>query len=254
MRARARGLLRPTRLGLALALGILAAPAAGRATAVRIAIIADEGCPSALRDRITEQMGGVADQVDLSCLSRFDAEEPFRSPDSASGELQIWVDVTPRTEARLTLRDASADRFVVRRIPLPRGLDEIGREEIGQIVRSAAMAMLANPTETLTSAQARAEISRWEQPRTGPPAPRAGPTGGAVSVEARREPDAVQGADPPAAGGSARRGAGVRDLDSDRRGARRRRRPRSTGRAGRLDRGGVPDSGREMTRAPSASS
>jgi hypothetical protein len=193
VRGRARGLLRPPRLALALALGVLAAPAAGHATAVRIAIVGDEGCPPALRDRITEQIGDVADQVDLSCLSRFDAEEPFRSPDSAPDQLRIWVDVTPRTEARLTLRDGRADRFVVRRIPLPRGLDEIGREEIGQIVRSAAIAMLANPAETLSSAQARAEISRWEQPRAGPPAALAAPAGGAASVDERRGPDASGG-------------------------------------------------------------
>jgi hypothetical protein len=159
---------------------------------VRIAIIAAEGCPPALRDRITQQIGDVADQVDVSCLPRLDAEEPFRSSDGAPDQLRIWVDVTPRTEARLTLRDGRADRFVVRRIPLPRGLDEIGREEIGQIVRSAAIAMLANPAETLSGVQARAEISRWEQPRAGPPAALAGPAV-AVSGDVRREPAASGG-------------------------------------------------------------
>ncbi len=193
MRARAGALLRPRRIGLALALGLLAAPAASRAAAVRISIVADKECPPALRDRISEQIAGVADRVGWSCLSRFDVDEPFRPSDSTSDELQIWIDVTPRTEARLTLRDGRADRFVVRRIPLPRGLDEIGREEIGQIVRSAAIALLANPADTLSGAQARAEISRWGQPRAGPPPALKKPAGGAVSVDARREPDASRG-------------------------------------------------------------
>jgi hypothetical protein len=170
---------RGQRLTLASSLLALVAPSIARAAAVQIAIVADGPCPQALHDRIAEQLAEVAGRVSWSCLPSFDAEDPFRSSAARPDALQIWVDVTPRTEARLTLRDPLADRFVVRRIPLPRGLDEIAREEIGQIVRSAALAVLAGPAATLTREQARAEISRWAQPAppTSPPPPVTAPPG-----------------------------------------------------------------------------
>ncbi len=164
---------RPRRVRLALAAVVLFAPAAARAAAVEIAIAAPGPCPPALRQRIAEQIAGVADPVTWSCRPRFDADEPFNSTAGGQDLLQIWVDLTPGREARLTLRAGRADRFVLRRIPLPRGLDEIAREEIGQIVRSAAIAVLGGPGQTLGRAQARTEISRWTRPAApAPPAPR----------------------------------------------------------------------------------
>ena len=175
MNARPSWSRRLDRLRLGLIVLAIGAPAVAHAAEVQIAIVADGNCPAALRDRVAEQVADIADRVSWSCLESFDTEEPFRSPDVQPGTLQIWVDVTPHTEARLTLRDVHADRFVVRRIPLPRGLDEIGREEIGQIVRSAALAVLAGPAETMNREQARAEISRWKQPATTVPSPQAPP-------------------------------------------------------------------------------
>ena len=159
---------RQHRLRLALIFVALGTPSVARAAGLKIAIVANGECPPALHERIAEQIAEIADSVSWSCLASFDAEEPFRSPNVDPNTLQIWVDVTPGSEARLTLRDARADRFVVRRIPLPRGLDEIGREEIGQIVRSAALAVLAGPGESMNRAQARAEISRWTRPTPSP--------------------------------------------------------------------------------------
>lgn len=135
-----------------------------------IAIVSSQGCRPELRERIAQQIAGIADPVVWSCLSRLDQEEPFK-PVAAGPALRFWIDLTPATEARLTLRDRRSDRFVVRRMPLPTGLDEIGREEIGQIVRSALLAAEAGPDETLTRADARAEIARWPQLSAPPAAP-----------------------------------------------------------------------------------
>jgi hypothetical protein len=65
-------------------------------------------------------------------------------------------------EARLTLE--RADRFVVRRIALTNGLDELGREQIGQIVRFAALAVRAGEAETLTRTEARSAVAEWPGP------------------------------------------------------------------------------------------
>ena len=168
MTSPAPGSSRSRRIRLASLLLALGLPSVARAAAVQIAIVAEGDCPQALHDRIAEQLAEVADRVSWSYLPSFNGEDPFRSSTAEPDTLQIWVDVTPRTEARLTLRDLRDDRFVVRRIPLPHGLDEIAREEIGQIVRAAALAVLAGPAATMTRDEARAEISRWTQP-TPPP-------------------------------------------------------------------------------------
>lgn len=155
------------RLGVLAGLAIAGQPAARAETA--IAIVAPARCPPELRERIAEQIAGEADGVTWSCLSRFDGEEPFRNAAAGRGELEFWIDLTHGPEARIMLRDARSDRFVVRRVPLPDGLDEIGREEIGQIVRAASLAVRAGPEDTLTRAEARAEVARWPQPPAPPP-------------------------------------------------------------------------------------
>jgi hypothetical protein len=181
---------RGRRPGLALALAIAVA-VVGRAGAAHaetaIAIVSARTCPPELRERIAQQIAGVVDDAVWSCRAQVDQEEPFRSAPPDRDGLQFWIDLTPVTEARLTLHDGRSDRFVVRRIPLPRGLDEIGREEIGQIVRSALLAARAGPEETLTRAEARAEVARWSQPRPAAPRP-AAPPPAPPAPPARREP------------------------------------------------------------------
>jgi len=76
------------------------------------------------------------------------------------GGVRLWLDVSLPAEARLTVR-GYGDRFFVRRLPLAGGLDEVGREEIGQIVRSAVQAVLAGPRETLSRAEARVAVASW---------------------------------------------------------------------------------------------
>jgi hypothetical protein len=155
---------------VALALAIAGRAAVAHA-ATAIAIVSASECPPELRERIAEQIADVVNDAAWSCLARVDQEEPFRSATADRDSLQFWIDLTPVTEARLTVHDGRSDRFVVRRIPLPGGLDEIAREEIGQIVRSALLAVRAGPDETLTRAQARAEVARWSQPPPAAPPP-----------------------------------------------------------------------------------
>jgi|GEM_PF-5030517 len=147
-----------------LAAVVVARGAVARAAPVTIAIVAPDRCPPALRERIAEQLVGVADSVDWACLARMDEEEPFRREPGTGAGVRFWIDLTPGTEVRFTLRDAPSDRFVVRRIAMAGGLDEIAREEIGQVVRSALLAVRAGPEETLSRDQARAEVARWPQP------------------------------------------------------------------------------------------
>jgi hypothetical protein len=176
------------RLGVALALLIVGGAAKASTRTTTIAIVAPQSCPPDLRERIAEQIGDLADDVGWACLSQIDEEEPFRGAAPARNVLEFWIDLTPSTEARILLHDGLSDRFVVRRVPLPRGLDEIGREEIGQILRSALLAVRAGPDETLNRSEARAEVARWAQPRSTPPPATPAPTpapGGAERTKGR---------------------------------------------------------------------
>jgi len=179
----APGTGRRARLGVALAV-VTASGAAAASTGTTIAIVAPQSCSPELRERIAEQIADVADDVAWSCLSQIDDEEPFRGAAPTPDLLEFWIDLTPSAEARILLHDGRSDRFVVRRVSLPHGLDEIGREEIGQIVRSALLAVRAGPDETLNRAEARAEVARWTQPRPT----RARPTPGPAPAPGRAEP------------------------------------------------------------------
>lgn len=189
MSRRAASRARPWALALPLAALALCLPVAARATSVRITVAAEETCAPALRERLQEQLAGVADRVAWVCLRRLDVDEPFQVAGTAADALQIWIDVTQQAEARVTLRNGKADRFIVRRVLLPRGLDEVGREEIGQIVRAAALAIESGGEQTtLSREQARDEVSRWAPPaRPAVPPPRPPPRP-APAVEAPPAP------------------------------------------------------------------
>ncbi|HET6146288.1 MAG TPA: hypothetical protein VFH68_02060 [Polyangia bacterium] len=136
---------------------------AGASTGADVAVTiisGDDTCAPRLRALLAEQLIGVARDLSWSCRSRFDQEEIFQpAAPSQAPAVRIWIDVSASDEARLTWGDQPAQRFVLRRVPLARGLDEVGREEIAQIVRSAALALLQGTAETLTPAQARVAIA-----------------------------------------------------------------------------------------------
>jgi hypothetical protein len=163
-----------------------AAAAAEQPGRAEINIVMGAPCAPELRDVIADQLADLATAIAWSCRDRFDPEAAFRPAPAGRSGLRAWIDLRVRSEARLTLGDEGSDRFVVRRIPLARGLDELGREEIGQIVRFATLAVRAGESETLTRTEARAAVAEWP---ASPPRPR----DDAVRVEAvpRRSPPVV---------------------------------------------------------------
>jgi hypothetical protein len=67
-----------------------------------------------------------------------------------------WIDVGSTREALLYFRDASGQRFVLRKLALDNGLDEVAVEEIGHIAKSVVLALAAGDEPALTIVQARA--------------------------------------------------------------------------------------------------
>jgi len=121
-------------------------------------------CSPLLREVVGEQLGDVTPDLVWVCRERIDPEEPFRSDGAGAGAIRIAIELRAGAEARLTLGDTRSDRFVVRRVPLPNGLDEVGREQIGQIVRFATLALRSGSGMTLSRTEARAAIASWPAP------------------------------------------------------------------------------------------
>jgi hypothetical protein len=142
---------------------------------VELSVIADEASAARLRDVLLEQLGGAGVAVKWRRSERFQPDDLLSPPaaQQAAGldpatEVSVWIDLSAPTEARLYLKDIRGDRFVVRRLLLPRGVDEIAREEIGHIVRSATLGVLAGSAPALTREEARAAL---EAPPPAEPLP-----------------------------------------------------------------------------------
>jgi hypothetical protein len=91
---------------------------------------------------------------------------------------RIFIDLSKQREVTLYFVDAPWERILVRHVVLEHDLDDVEREEISQIVRSAVEALLGGATIGISREQARAELApeTVERPRAKPapkPAPRA---------------------------------------------------------------------------------
>ncbi|MBN1606221.1 MAG: hypothetical protein JW940_06285 [Polyangiaceae bacterium] len=111
------------------------------------------------------------------------------SDHGGSAAVYIWIDLRRRREARLFLTSSDGERIVIRRVRLADGLDELGREAIGQIVESSVLA-LASGVQVGMSRDEAQRVMNTEEP--DPPKP-------AVSAADRH---AAGSAAPSAAGGS----------------------------------------------------
>jgi hypothetical protein len=114
-----------------------------------------------LRDVVAEQLADLTRDLVWTCRERIDPEEAFRSDGAGEGAIRIAIELRAETEARLTLGDTRSDRFVVRRVPLRNGLDEVGREQLGQIVRFSTLALRSGSSQTLSRTEARAAVASW---------------------------------------------------------------------------------------------
>jgi hypothetical protein len=149
---------------LAVAIPIVARAAGDPAPSERaeITVVAAAPCAPRLREVIADQLADLTADLVWTCRDRLDPEDQFRQQPPGGRSLRIWIDLRLGAEARLTLE--RADRFVVRRIAFTNGLDELGREQIGQIVRFAALAVRAGESETLTRTEARSAVAGWPGP------------------------------------------------------------------------------------------
>lgn len=83
--------------------------------------------------------------------------------------VRCYVDLSTPGRADLYFADRDAERFLIRQVALPGGLDDLGRETLGQVLTLSVHALLDDDAATLNRDEARALL---EQQRPEPaPAP-----------------------------------------------------------------------------------
>jgi hypothetical protein len=67
---------------------------------------------------------------------------------------RVWIEVAPAGQARITIADERAQRFLVREAALPTWPDEVARETVAQMVESSVTALLENQRLGMSRAEA----------------------------------------------------------------------------------------------------
>jgi hypothetical protein len=97
---------------------------------------------------------------------------------STRGDPSVWVFIYLRDgySAELFFRDPTGERFLMREFELPNGIDDLGREGLGQVVESAVVTLLSTE-QGLSREQAKALLeSHAKKPRPASAVPRDEPT------------------------------------------------------------------------------
>ena len=168
--------------GLPFAIGLAARAAFADPSAppldVRVAASPDAYArlESAVGDAVHPIRWSRAPQIDAGAIlerpALADAGEPAR----------VWIDGSRSDRLRVTFVNWTTERFLVRDIPLPDGLNEVALETVAQVIESSVAALLAGAPVGMTREEMATEL------RPPPPPPIADLPPPAASLEARWEP------------------------------------------------------------------
>ncbi|MEN9578212.1 MAG: hypothetical protein RJA70_1221 [Pseudomonadota bacterium] len=146
-------------------------------TAVTIRIVAGDASLEELNTVLIELLGTAGLAVNLERHAEFSKESlDAEAPD---GHLRLWIQLQPE-RARLYFADPKTARYLKRDVPLPSGLNELGREAIAQVVHSSVVALRdgdpglsrAEMSDAIRAdAEAATHGSTAASGVTGPPAP-----------------------------------------------------------------------------------
>lgn len=137
---------------VATALSPRAAAEDGQARA-EITLMGDAGPSAAVKEVVTELLA--RDRVSVVWITRTQFQPRDIFDRRVTWGVAAWIDLSAMSEARLYFRDAGADRFFLRSLPLAQGIDEIAKEEIAHIVSNAVRALSQGSGESLTRSEAR---------------------------------------------------------------------------------------------------
>jgi hypothetical protein len=84
---------------------------------------------------------------------------------ASQGDSRVWVFISSTQRvAKLYFRGPSGNRFLLRKLELQRGLDEVGRELIAQVVETSVLTLLRSEAG-LSREQVRADLADMSEPR-----------------------------------------------------------------------------------------
>jgi hypothetical protein len=132
--------------------------------AVELVIIGSDDQLTALREALGPHELGTA-QVRWLRASRVEAGDVFRA---RSGEVaaSCYIDLSALPRARLYFADRSAQHFLARDLDLGRGLDALGKEEVGQVVASSIDVLLDDAASRMDRQQMASVLAEQPHPST----------------------------------------------------------------------------------------
>jgi hypothetical protein len=148
--------------------------------AVEIVFAGKEPDVLAVRKLVSELLERDGIAVHTSRTESIEAKTILSDHDGSTA-IYIWIDIRRPNEARLFLTSSDGERVVIRRVRLPDGLDELGREAIGQIVESSALALASGVRLGMSRDEAQ-RVMTTEQPGQAAPEGNAAHPGGAGSA------------------------------------------------------------------------
>jgi hypothetical protein len=111
---------------------------------------------------LSELLGREQVALEFERRSRF---RPSSILAANQGDSRVWVYVSSTNRiAKLYFRGPSGNRFLLRKLELPRGLDEVGRELIAQVVETSVLTLLRSEAG-LSREQVRADLADTSEPR-----------------------------------------------------------------------------------------
>ena len=98
----------------------------------------------------------------LTHVPVFSAADVLMAGDSGVAA-RVWIEVAPTGQARITIADERAQRFLVREAALPTWPDEVARETVAQMVESSVTALLENQRLGMSRAEADSALAARAQ-------------------------------------------------------------------------------------------
>jgi hypothetical protein len=107
-----------------------------------VLVIVTSGEPAQeLEDLLSELLGRDGVVLAIERRSAFNPREVV-SPGSAGLDVRVFIDLRDPSLVRLYFRSPDGERFLVRNLVLASGIDDLGREQLGQVVESSTLTLL----------------------------------------------------------------------------------------------------------------
>ncbi|HEX6765177.1 MAG TPA: hypothetical protein VF103_06855, partial [Polyangiaceae bacterium] len=137
---------------------------------------------------LTELLGQDDVHCDFSDAERFDPNALF-AREGSDAEVRVFLRPVGDRQARLYFGGSGGERFLLRSVDLPSGLDEVGRELVGQVIETSVMTLL-HSSSGLSREQASAAVASENPVAEVSPPPSRAPVGKSPSRAPANESEA----------------------------------------------------------------